>query len=483
MTVSRRTLLGGAAAGAGAGMTTLGPATHAAAAGRHRTADVVVIGAGFAGLTAADRLAAAGHDVLVLEARDRVGGRVRNLPLTETEPIEIGGQWVGPTQDALLALARDVGVATFPTYDTGDYIDHRNGMTYRYDGRIPYGAGVGAAEAGVVIERWNEMAGRVDTRQPWRAADAETWDAMTVATWLRDNVASEDGRDLIRLAFEAVWAAQPRDVSLLHAMFYIASAGSVEALVETSGGAQQDRFVGGSQLITQRLADRLGERVLLGTPVRRIVQHHDRVDVVTDRISVRAQRVVVAMPPALAGRIDYDPPLPARRDQLTQKMPMGSVIKVLCVYPEPFWRADGLAGQSTSDTGPVKLTFDNSPPDGSPGVLLGFFEGEAAREYSARTRAERQRGTVESFARYFGDQARGPLRYLEHDWQADPFSRGGYVGYTGPGVLLDHGRALREPAGRVHWAGTETATRWNGYMDGAVRSGHRVAEEVSPLLG
>lgn len=484
--LSRRRFVGGAVAGAallGApGVTRPALARSGRRPSGQLEADVVVIGAGFAGLAAARRIAAAGRSVLVVEARDRVGGRVVNTTLPSGQPIEIGGQWVGPTQDRLRHLADEVGVGTFPTHDEGDYVDHRNGLTYRYDGRIPFGAGAGAAEAGVVIERWNEQAARLDPERPWAADDAVAWDSQTVHSWMEDNLVSPDGKALLELAVEAVWSVQPRDLSFLHAMFYVASAGSVEQLLETSGGAQQDRFVGGSQEVALRVAEQLGDRVLLSSPIQTIRRTPDDVQVVGDGFTIRARRAIVAMAPALAGRLTYDPPLPGRRDQLTQRMPMGSVIKVMCVYDTPFWRDDGLAGQATSDTGPVKITFDNSPPDGSAGVLLGFFEGQAAREWGHRTAQERRQATLDSFARYFGDRARDVRAYLEKDWDADPWARGGYVGITPPGVLLDYGSALREPVDRIHWAGTETATRWNGYMDGAVRSGERAATEVLAVL-
>jgi monoamine oxidase len=213
--------------------------------------------------------------------------------------------------------------------------------------------------------------------------------------------------------------------------------------------------------------------------VRRIVQDGSGVAVETDRHrDFKAGRVIVALPPAMAGRIAYAPILPALRDQLTQRMPMGWYAKVEAVYPTPFWRSDGLSGQVVSDTGPVRTTFDNTPPDGTPGVLMGFIAADDGRVWSQLSASERRNAALGSFARYFGTAALGPIQYVEKDWTAEEWSRGDPVGLMPPGVLTQYGPALRPPVGRVHWAGTETAEVWTGYMDGAVRSGERVADEV-----
>jgi monoamine oxidase len=272
-----------------------------------------------------------------------------------------------------------------------------------------------------------------------------------------------------------VWAAHPGDLSFLHLLFYIHSAGGFDALISTTGGAQESRIVGGSQRIALALADDLGaERLRLGEPVRTIRQDPDGV-VVGD---LRAAHAIVAIAPTLAGRIDYDPVLPGIRDGLTQRLPQGSVIKCHAVYDEPFWRADGLSGQVTSAVGPVKVAFDNSPPDGTPGVLLGFLEGDQARALG-QVDAERRRSEVLAcFTRFFGPRAARPVQYLEQDWSQEPFTRGCYAGYLPPGVWTRYGPALRAPIGRLHWAGTETATVWNGYFDGAISSGERAAGEV-----
>ena len=240
--------------------------------------------------------------------------------------------------------------------------------------------------------------------------------------------------------------------------------------------------MGGSQRISVLLARRLGRRVRLGAPVRRIEQDAHGVVVHADGHTVRARRVVVAVPPTLAGRIAYGRPLPAARDQLTQRMPQGSVIKCLAVYDEPFWRADGLSGQVQSDTGPIKITYDNSPPSGRPGVLLGFVEGDAARELTRRSARERARVVSAEFARYFGPRAGRPRKLILQDWSEAEWTRGCYEAFAPPGVLTEYGDALRAPVGRIHWAGTETATYWTGYMDGAVSAGERAAREVLARL-
>ena len=444
-------------------------------------ADVVVIGAGFAGLAAARDLARAGRDVLLLEARRRVGGRVLNHPLGSGKVVEVGGQWVGPTQDRILAMAKEVGVGTFPTYNTGQYVDYRNGRLTRYDGRIPTSDPAAYAEAAAALALLDRMAWQVPLDKPWTAPRAREWDGQTFATWMRDHLATPGGRELVRLAIQAVFACEPEDVSLLHVLFYVHSAGSLERLVNTAGGAQERRFVGGSQRVAERVAQRLGRRVRPASPVQRIRQGRWGVAVEGEGFRVEARRVIVAMAPTLTGRLQYDPPLPGWRDQLTQRVPQGSVIKVQCVYDRPFWRDDGLAGQATSDTGPVKVTFDNSPPDGRPGVLLGFIEGDDARvaaRWDARTRRRR---VIECFVRYFGPKAALVRQYIERDWSQDPWTRGCYAGYFPPGVWTAYGHALREPIGRIHWAGTETALIWNGYFDGAVRSGEDAARAVLRL--
>lgn len=464
--------------------------------------DVAIVGAGLAGLIAARRLLAAGVEPIVIEARDRVGGRLLNEGIGEGKVVEVGGQWIGPTQERIAALAAELGVDTFPTYDEGRHLIEIAGKTASYSGPITDASPRLVRDLSRAISplalidfeqaraRLDKMARSVPLEEPWLAEKALNWDGQTFATWVRRNVRTAAARTLFELATEAVWAAEPSDVSLLHVLFYTRSGSGFNTLLGTDGGAQQDRFQGGSQRLALLMAEQLGEeRVRLAAPVRRIehgaggiVLDADGVTGKSGGLTVRARRAIVAVPPTLAGRIAYDPPLPAQRDQLTQRMPQGTVIKTMAIYERPFWREEGLSGQAASDGGPARVVFDNSPPDGNPGILLGFLEGRLARQWGARHAAERREAILAGHARLFGERAARPERFIERVWAEEEWTRGCYGCLMTTGGWTEYGRALRAPIDSIHWAGAETATVWNGYMDGAVQSGERAAGEVLAAL-
>ena len=441
--------------------------------------DVVVVGAGLAGLAAASRLVDAGAEVVVLEARDRVGGRTLTLPAADGTPLDHGGHWIGPTQDRIAALAERVGVTSYPTYERGVNIEFYDGRTYRYDGDILDGDdSVNVAAIGQAIGELEAMAATVPLEAPWAAEQALAWDSQTVETWLQDRVSSERVRAWLREIIRGTLAAEARDASLLHALFYIRSAGGMALLIGTGGGAQERRFHQGAQTVSIRLAEALGDRVVLGAPARVVRQEAGGVVVEAGGRALAGGRAILAVPPAVAGRIGYRPALPGWRNQLTQRAPMGSVIKLHALYDEPFWRHEGLSGFAISDSGPVSVVYDDTPEAGSLGVLVGFMEGEHARSWARRSPADRRAGVLARLADFFGEPAGRPRELLERSWAEEEYSGGCYGGYFPPGVWTSVGQALREPVGRLHWAGTETATDWNAFMEGAVQSGERAADEV-----
>lgn len=460
----------------------------------HRREDVVVVGAGLSGLIAARAIMRAGHSVAVVEARDRVGGRTLSRPIAGgSEVVDLGAEFVGPTQNHIRALLGELGLMTFPSYVDGKNVYIAGGSRTTYSDTGPTGSA--PPDPALLVDlllatsQLDSMSLQVPVAAPWEAKRAGEWDAQSLDAWLRSNTtAGKRFLDIAAGALRPIFGAEPREISLLFALFFIAASGdegtpgTFERNFNTRHGAQQDHVAGGTQAISIALAKQLGRRVALGSPVRRIVATHGSVEVVSDRYVNRARHVIVALAPTLAGRIQYEPAMPVLRDGLTQRLPQGQLIKVQAIYERPFWRAAGLNGSAVSDAGPCNITFDSSPQSGSPGALLGFVGGDEARGFVALDAATRRQAALGSFARAFGPAALSPIDYVEMDWSAEQYTRGCPVAVAPPGVLTAYGPALREPVGRIHWAGTETSTFWNGYMDGAVRAGERAAAEVLALL-
>jgi monoamine oxidase len=426
---------------------------------------------------------------VVLEARNRVGGRTWNASLGNGNITELGGEFVGPTQDRILALARAVGVKTFPTYNTGSNVLIAGGVRSFYDAVPGLPNDPDVQQAIVAALKLNGPAGRVGAVAPWRAKDAGKWDKMTLDDWMQAEVTSVKGRAIFVAPCQAIWGADPKELSMLYVLQYTAAAGnpskpgSFLRLITTGGGAQERRFVGGSQVVSERVADRLGKRVVLKAPVRTVAQDADGVRVVADGITVEAGEVILAVPPALAARLAYSPALPKDKAALLRALVPGNLTKAEAVYPRPFWRDAGLSGQGVADVGPANTIFDNSPPDGSVGVLFGFVGGSSHDRWAGLPAAQRRAQVLENFVAFTGDpQASAPVDYIEQDWTKERWTRGCPVAHAAPGVLTKYGPWLRRRVGRVHFAGTETSDYWLGYMDGAGRAGQRGAREALAAL-
>lgn len=442
-----------------------------------KKADVVVVGAGIAGLVAASKLAQAGRSVKVLEARDRVGGRTLSQK-NGNAVYDLGAEWIGPTQDRLKKLANELGISTFPTHYQGRNVLDVGGKVSTYKGMIPSLPVYCLPELQLALWRMARLSKRIPRDAPATAPDAVRLDAMSLEAMKVKMLKFKGSRAVFDAAVRTVFGTEASEISLLHFLFYCNSGGGFERLVDIKEGAQRDRFMEGSQEISVRMAQRLADSVVLEAPVRVVEQGEDGITVRSDRGTFEAQLAIITVPPSFRSRIAFSPPLPQLTDQLAQRMPVGSAIKCFAVYERPFWREKGFSGEAVSDGTPITTAFDNCSVDGGQAALLGFIAGGPAYEWSARSDDDRREAVLAAFARFFGEEAKKPVDYIEQDWSKEEWSRGGPVSVLVPGAFKDFHKALTQPVGRTHWAGTETASEWNGYMDGAVQSGERAAAEV-----
>jgi monoamine oxidase len=440
-------------------------------------ADVIVVGAGVAGLKAALDLVAAGRSVIVLEAKDRVGGRLKATTAVAGRVGDLGGQWIGVGHTMLATEAARFGVEIYPQYDAGRTVMQMFGRIVTFTGATPRLPPLALIELALLQRRWNRDVGEVPPDAPWTAPRAKAWDAQTLESWILAHLRTRAAREFARLVPRGAWAVHAHQVSYLWFLDALRSAGGLDYLMTVKGGALDGKLAGGMHQIAAAMARELGDRVVLAAPARRIVQDDAGVRVVTDKGDFTARHVIVAAPPAAAGRIAFEPPLPAARDGLHQRMPVGAIIKVIVAYRAPFWRRLGFSGQVATDDDVVGLVMEDAP-DGATPALLCFIEGDHAVEMSAAGKDERQRRVIASLVRFFGPEAADVLAYEDNDWQIEPFSHG-YVGHMPPGVMTRFGAALREPVGRIHWASSETAVEWAGYIEGGLRSGARAAQEVA----
>lgn len=447
--------------------------------------DCIVVGAGYSGLAASKLLAFSGHQILLFEARERVGGRAKTIPVSDGASWDVGGSFLGVGQHLMYGLAREYSVSTFAIPTEGKLVLRHRGRSRTYSGLIPPMRPWEVLDAGLVLRRFERMCEAADVEAPWRTPGAEELDRVTVREWFRAHTWTSGARDTVDMAMEAVLGQAPQCVSMLHALFYFKAAGSLTAAISVAEGLQRDLMAGGGMAIAEKMKVSLGDEVVrLGEAVQSVRYDDEGCEVTTTKgATYRAKKAIFAIPPPLLLKVQFDPPLPAQKTALLQHMPMGAFSKVFATYKTPFWRDRGLRGECTNPRGFVSVTFDATPPEpGAPGKMMGFLVGTMAREFAKLSSEEQRRVSLDELASMLGEEALEPLEFFYHSMMDEEWATGCPMATPAPGMWTMYGEWMRKPVGPIHWAGTEASTRFYGYMEGAVDSGQRAAKEVIEKL-
>lgn len=442
----------------------------------YQQTDVVIVGAGLAGLTAADELSKAGYGVVVLEGRDRVGGRVKTTHIAGIA-VDAGATWVAPHHTAVRELASRLGCELVPQFDTGKgVISFANKREVESVTALPPWV---AMDITRILGSLQKLADGLPASAPWEHPESDKLDAVSLGEWLRSKWALKGTLRFLHMLSLVHWGAPVGDVSLFNVLRYIRNFGSVDVMLKVKGGDQQDRLLGTAHGLVSKLGDTLGERVLVNAPVRRIVTTNGRAIVETEQHRIACRHVIVTASPMHRSSIEFVPRLPEPHYGLSRSWRLGALSKAFVAYERPFWRDEGLSGSSVSDHETVFLTFDVSPDADGPGVLMVFCD---ARRFDSFDEEERRLRVLDHLALLFGGRARHASDYSDFSWGNDVFAPGGPNPAVAPKAWTSFGRFLREPVGLVHWAGTETADEFGGTMNGAILSGQRAASEVTTRL-
>ena len=455
-----------------------------------RAVDVVVVGAGLSGLICARALKRSGLVVRLLEARDRIGGRLESYTTASGTVVDLGGQWVGATHHRMNSLLEDLQLRRFPSFYDGEGIFHWQGEAHR--------AGLEPETTSSVVffrpdalplptdqivqtlqlqREFFHLVEQVPASAPWTAPGAMQLDRTTIASWLSRRQACP----LARYPFSWLTRVggsggfEPWESSMLHLAW-------TQAVAPQREGPETWLVEGGMGQVAQRLAAELTPCLQLGAPVRAIEDTGTGVRVHHSAGALEAKAVVVAIPPPLRLGLHFSPPLPASWRGLLQRSPMGAMVKVLALYPKAFWREDGLNGLGLGTLPTLELVADSSPPGGRPGILAGFIAAERAVQWQGQPEARREAMVRADLASYFGPRAASPTQLILKNWNGEPWSSGAFTSFLIPGTWHTYGSIWQEPHGRVIWAGTEAAQRWPGYFEGAIEAGLTAAGKAKEWL-
>jgi monoamine oxidase len=438
---------------------------------KFESTDIVVIGGGISGLAAAFRLQEAGFDVIVLEADRRIGGRLLSKALPDGTTFDLGGQWIAGPEDMprVNRLVHELGLTTFMQNDSArmDLSAHPLNSMPRLE----------RAEWEWFTAKLEALAETVNTQTPSSTPDSNALDSVSLEEWKRQNLDSQYLQHVFDQMVRTEYTLEPKDVSMLFFLYAVKTSGGLDAMFDPHGGNHEFRVVEGLAALCTRLAERLGDRVLLDRQVYDVIHREDGVRIVAENAIIEADRVVVALPPNQVVKLDFDPVLPRRRMWLLQRLEMSSVIKCFAFYDKPFWR-----GRPVNPIDPELLVLDHTLDASSVGdlhpALVAFIGGDDAVDWSDRTLEERREVVLTELAKVFGPEARDATDYFDHDWLTEPYIGGGYSCYAPPGVMTAGYESICQPIGRIHFASTETGREYNGYVEGALEAADRVVEEI-----
>ncbi|NVJ85291.1 MAG: flavin monoamine oxidase family protein [Algoriphagus sp.] len=445
--------------------------------------EVIIVGAGFSGIAAAKKLHEAGISFKILEARDRIGGRVYTRYLQEDLYLDLGGQWIGPTQDRMYELCKEYGISYFETFDEGKNILNLRGKIRTYKGIIPKMDPISLINLDILMRKLERMAKKIDVHAPWAHPKASTWDQITLEAFLRKNSKTKSCYEVIKVGCETIFACELHEISLLHSLFYIRSGTSLDSLINIQEGAQQHRIIGGMQGIAEAMAAPFRDQIQFESPVDKIIQGANQLQVISGEQQIDTNHVILTVPPPLLKKIHFEPGLSEEKNKLLENYPMGRVGKCFMIYDRPFWRDKQFSGQVVSDDPRSHQTvFDCSPADGKYGILMGFTIGNRADDYFSKNEESRKAQMLNQLTQYFGEEAKNPIRYIDFSMSDEPWSKGCYAGLIPTGAWSTWRDAYRKSEGNLHFAGTEAATVWHGYIEGAVRAGETAALKINQKI-